>query len=554
MNIVEYLFEQFVIEERTNIIILIIMSLIINSLQINLVSFITANIIESVQAHKYKLVNTYFIYFIILSIFFCILHYGYRYLQNNVLMKIMQWTKLEIFKIILIANNENMSDANFVEFITPITRISVSGYMLFNNFISTIIPTAAYLLVIIGFFLYANVKLGIFFLLGNLAIICYVAYFWGEMIRRKAINEAKVNENEQFIIDILNNIDKVIFRGQTQTEITNYSTKTIEGLETSYNYINYANMHITIITGIVYLILFLSISYLIKLHSEKKITSTIFITFFTILLLYRNKITGTANDIPDYLEFVGRIDYMIDKFATMLGTDTPINKILENSLYEPVKLEIYKIRFENVTFKYKSSDTPVFKNKSITIHVNNNIIGITGLSGKGKSSFAKLILKMYKPESGAIYIDDKNIDQIDANYIRQNITYVNQSGKLFNKKILDNMLYGCNLDEKCKSHLDEIMKYPKVRELYKNIDIYEAISGGLGENLSGGQRQIVNIISGLINPCKILILDEPTNALDPALKAELINIIYNFKKYKKCIMIITHDKYVHSIFDETIQM
>ena len=161
---------------------------------------------------------------------------------------------------------------------------------------------------------------------------------------------------------------------------------------------------------------------------------------------------------------------------------------------------------------------------------------------------------MYKPESGAIYIDDKNIDRIDANYIRQNITYVNQSGKLFNKKIVDNMLYGCNLDEKCKSHLDEIMKYPKVRELYKNIDIYETISGGLGENLSGGQRQIVNIISGLINPCKILILDEPTNALDPALKAELINIIYNFKKYKKCIMIITHDKYVHSIFDETIQM
>ena len=554
MNIVDYLFKKFIMEERTNIIILIIMSLIINSLQINLVSFITANIIESVQAHKYKLVNKYFMYFIIISIFFCILHYGYRYLQNNVLMKIMQWTKLEIFKIILIANNENMSDANFVEFITPITRISVSGYMLFNNFIANIIPTAAYLLVIIVFFLYENIKLGIYFLLGNLAIICYVAYFWGEMIRRKATNEAKVNENEQFIIDILNNIDKVIFRGQTQTEINNYAVKTDEGLETSYNYIHYANMHITIITGIVYFILFSSISYLIKLHSEKKITSTIFITFFTILLLYRNKITGTANDIPDYLEFVGRIDYMIDKFATMLGTDTPINKILENSVYEPVKLEIHKIRFENVTFKYRSSDTLVFKNKSITIHVNNNIIGITGLSGKGKSSFAKLILKMYKPESGAIYIDDKNIDRIDANYIRQNITYVNQSGKLFNKKIVDNMLYGCNLDEKCKSHLDEIMKYPKVRELYKNIDIYETISGGLGENLSGGQRQIVNIISGLINPCKILILDEPTNALDPALKAELINIIYNFKKYKKCIMIITHDKYVHSIFDETIQM
>ena len=554
MNIVEYLFTQFVKEEKTTIIIIIILSLIVNSVQINLVSFITASIIESVNAHKYTEVNKYFTYFVGLSILFCILHYGYRHLQNNVLMKIMQWTKLEIFKIILTANNENMSDVNFVEFITPITRISVSGYMLFNNFISTIIPTTAYLLVIFAFFLYKNIELGVFFLLGNLAIILYVAYFWREMLDRKSKNETKINENEQFIIDILNNIDKVIFRGQINNEIDNFAIKTDESLKTSNNYIDYANMHITVITGIVYFILFASVGYIIKLHKEKRITSTIFITFFTILLLYRNKITGTANDIPDYLEFIGRIDYMISKFGEMIGDNKSIDKILEDAKYADVKLEFNKIRFDHVTFKYKSSDTPVFKDKSINLHTSNNIIGITGLSGKGKSSFAKLILKMYKPDSGAIYIDDKDISTIDANYIRQNITYVNQSGKLFNKKMIDNMLYGCNHDEKCKAHLEEILKYPKIGQLYKNVDIYDKLSGGLGENLSGGQRQIVNIISGLINPCQILILDEPTNSLDPELKAELINIIYNFKKYKKCIMIITHDKYVHSIFDETIQM
>ena len=439
MNIVEYLFTQFVKEEKTTIIILIILSLIVNSVQINLVSFITANIIESVNAHKYTDVNKYFTYFIGLSILFCLLHYGYRHLQNNVLMKIMQWTKLEIFKIILTANNENMSDVNFVEFITPITRISVSGYMLFNNFISTIIPTTAYLLVIFAFFLYKNIELGVFFLLGNLAIILYVAYFWREMLDRKSKNETKINENEQFIIDILNNIDKVIFRGQINNEIDNFAIKTDESLETSNNYINYANMHITIITGLVYFILFASVGYIIKLHKEKRITSTIFITFFTILLLYRNKITGTANDIPDYLEFIGRIDYMISKFGEMIGADKPIDKILEDAKYADVKLEFNKIRFDHVTFKYKSSDTPVFKDKSINLHTSNNIIGITGLSGKGKSSFAKLILKMYKPDSGAIYIDDKDISTIDANYIRQNITYVNQSGKLFNKKMIDNM-------------------------------------------------------------------------------------------------------------------
>jgi ABC-type multidrug transport system ATPase subunit len=80
------------------------------------------------------------------------------------------------------------------------------------------------------------------------------------------------------------------------------------------------------------------------------------------------------------------------------------------------------------------------------------------------------------------------------------------------------------------------------------------LAGPLGENLSGGQRQVANIISGLINPTKVLILDEPTNGLDPELKREILQILQNFRKYKKCIMIITHDRDVHSLFDETIEI
>jgi ABC-type lipoprotein export system ATPase subunit len=58
----------------------------------------------------------------------------------------------------------------------------------------------------------------------------------------------------------------------------------------------------------------------------------------------------------------------------------------------------------------------------------------------------------------------------------------------------------------------------------------------------------------LINPTKILILDEPTNALDPELKQEILLILKNFRKYKKCIFIITHDRDVYSLFDETVEI
>ena len=103
-------------------------------------------------------------------------------------------------------------------------------------------------------------------------------------------------------------------------------------------------------------------------------------------------------------------------------------------------------------------------------------------------------------------------------------------------------------------YLHIIMKYPKIKELYKNIDMHKKNAGLLGENLSGGQRQVVNLIGGLIMPSPIIILDEPTNALDIALKKEIIQLIKDFKKYKKSIFIITHDKDVFTIFDETIQI
>jgi ABC-type lipoprotein export system ATPase subunit len=98
------------------------------------------------------------------------------------------------------------------------------------------------------------------------------------------------------------------------------------------------------------------------------------------------------------------------------------------------------------------------------------------------------------------------------------------------------------------------MKYPLVRELFKNVDVDNTTAGSLGENLSGGQRQVVNILSGLINPSPILILDEPTNALDLSLKQELLGIIETFKQYKKCIIIITHDRDAYPLFDTRLRI
>lgn len=548
MNVVYYLLSIFFKEEAWNTFLVIMTSFIINVFQTGGISFITANIITSLQKNDKTSVNTFFKYFIIISIVYILLYNFYKLFQNKLLTKLRQWMRQQLVKMLLLINNENFSEVNFTKLSSPINRISSVCFMLFNDIIMYLLPNITFLIIIAIYFLYSNLLFGTFFIIGNLIVLFYLYYNWEHMLVHNDEYEKYVGETESYLLEMLNNIDKIIYRGQTESEIDIFSKKTQKSVDMAYTFYSNISYHGTIMNIMVFIIIFISIAHLIRLYFNKELSATIFITFLTILLLYRDKMITIIQQIPDFIEFLGRSDAVLKHFKNMESEFTALSA----NNYEYSNLEFNKISFENVSFKYNASDKPTFDNLSISLNTANQIIGITGLSGNGKSTFIKMILKLYKPTSGNIFIDNQNIENIDANYIRKNMTYVNQNSKLFDKIIVDNMLYGCVDINACNSHLEEVMRYKKIRELYRNMDIYNKESGALGENLSGGQRQVVNIIGGLINPTKILILDEPTNALDPELKREILGLIKDFKKYKKCIIIITHDRDVYSLFDETI--
>jgi ABC-type multidrug transport system fused ATPase/permease subunit len=559
MRIFFHLCNKFLSTEKINIIILGILSLTLSFFYTNISSIVNANIIQGIQKNNFTTTFLNFKYFIGVSIIFIIIFYVYRTIQNNVLTKLAHWTKAEIFNFILLANNENMHNVNFVEFITPITRISNSCNMLLSDLLTSVLPTIAFLAVIFGYFIYKDLTLGIGFLIGNIVIFLYFMYYWKEMFEYKQLQEEKTVDNERYIIDSFNNIDKIIYRGQVREEIDIFEGKTKECTDYTIEMMKYMMNHTIIMTVFVYFIIVLALLHMIRLYFKKKMEASTFITFLSILMMYRDDISDTIQRVSTYIESFGRIELIIREFEDMIGKDkyddeavkSIINK--ENN-YKQVDLKFESIRFENVTFKYDKRDQIIFENYNKDLYIKDKIIGITGLSGNGKSSFVKLIMRLHDCNSGAIYIDDQDIKTVDPFYIRQNITYVNQNARLFDRKIMENILYGCKDVSVCNENLREILSYSKIQELYKNVDISTSDAGPLGENLSGGQRQVINIISGLINPTKILILDEPTNALDPELKRELLLILKNFRKYKNCIMIITHDRDVYSLFDETLEI
>jgi len=549
MEIILYLLNKFFKEEYFYSILLLLTSFLINLLQINGISFITAKIYEGIEKSNFTFVQYQYKLFMFFSIISIIIYHIYNIIEDKLLTKLRNWIRQEILRIILNANNESLDQINFMELSSPTNRIGASAYLVFSNVFSELLPNISFLLMISLYFLYKNFLFGFFFFIANLFIIYYFYINWGEMMVLKKEYEASFSKNESDLLDIFNNMEKIIYRGESENEIDAFSEKISVTINKTLAFASTANNHSTIMTFYSIAIIFASIIYMLFLRQNNSIDKTTFISFFTVLLLYRDRVGSSINSVSSYIEYIGRADFVIEIFNSML---TRI-KNREQTIYKPLELEFNTIKFENVSFKYNASNKLLFDKLNITVHTDNKIIGITGLSGNGKSTFTKMMLKLYD-YNGEIYIDGVNIKELSNEYIRKNITYVNQSSKLFDKKVIENILYACNNPQQCQENLKEILKYPKIAQLYRNIDLYNKQSGSLGENLSGGQRQIINIICGLVNPSKILILDEPTNALDPDLKKELIGLIKDFKKYRKCIMIITHDKDVYPLFDENIQI
>jgi len=549
MNIIQTILTQFFLNEKLQTIMIIMISFILNFLESYGISYVTALLINSLKPNNIMKTNNIFYIFVAISILYILFYTGYKLIQNNLLTTLRQWIRQQFVNLLLTINNEKMSNINFTQLASPINRISSVVFMGFTDLILYILPNIVFVIMVCLYLFYYDLTLGTIFMIGNLSIPFYLLFVKDTMFDTNRKYEKSVNETETYLQEILNNIDKIIYRGQVDSEIDNFADKTKKSTNDAYDFYHKSNNYGIVMTVLIYLTMFAIVWHLITMFYKKNMNSTEFITIFTIIILYREKISTIIQQIPDMVEFIGRSNTVLTRFEKM-----GINYLTTKNNYKTVDLPFNTFQFKDVCFKYTSENAPIFDKFNMTLDTNNKIIGITGLSGNGKSTFIKLLLKLYKCDSGKIYIDNTDITTLSPDYIRENITYINQNSKLFDKKIIDNMLYGCSDIDVCKENLEKVMKYDKIKELYRKLDIYNDQAGSLGNNLSGGQAQIVNVISGLVNPSKILVLDEPTNALDPALKQDLIQIIDDFRKERKCIIIITHDRDVYPLFDKRIEL
>jgi ABC-type bacteriocin/lantibiotic exporter with double-glycine peptidase domain len=546
MNILIHLLKKFFYNEKNKTFFFILLIILLNIIKIYCFSYIISNIINSVEKNKINKSYFYYNLYIKLLIIFIILYFLYKFIQNNLLQKLKHFLSSELPKILLVVNNDTLNQLNFNDLHSKIIRLSNTFYFFFNNIFTIILPNIIFLIIISVILLYYTRNIGLIFIFGNLLIFILIFILFNSITKIYDLYDTKVSEFDNYLLELTSLIDKIVIRSNTKYEINVIDKKAKKLDDISIKYSNYCNYILFGINIIIILIIIICIGYLLNLFYSKKISVTNFIIIFIILALYRETIILTISQIPEFIEMIGRTKNIINIFNNFEGDYFK----LSNKLYKNINLNFDLIEFQNISFKYNKSNKDLYHNISFKLNLNNKLIGILGNSGNGKSTFAKLLIKMYKI-NGNILIDNINIKDLDPDYIRKNIIYVSQNSKLFDRKVIDNILYGSDNDDYCKEKLKEIMKFKKINELIQKIDINRN-AGLLGDNLSGGQKQIINIINGFILKSKIIILDEPTNSLDLDLKKEVIELIKQFKKYKKSIIIITHDKEIMSILDEKI--
>jgi len=210
------------------------------------------------------------------------------------------------------------------------------------------------------------------------------------------------------------------------------------------------------------------------------------------------------------------------------------NEIYNDENAPSLKLTKATLEFKNISFIYPDG-TQALKNLSAKIEGGKKV-GLVGISGSGKTTFLNLIPRFFNLKHGAILIDDQNINNINLNSLRKEISLVSQDVILFDDTIRSNILYG-----NASASDDEIInacKFAAAQDFIEKLpNKYETIIGENGIKLSGGQKQRLSIARAILKDSSIILLDEATSSLDSESEAVIQKAIENLTKNKTTIII-----------------
>ena len=196
------------------------------------------------------------------------------------------------------------------------------------------------------------------------------------------------------------------------------------------------------------------------------------------------------------------------------------------------------VKIKNISFEYPDREITL---DNIDFEIKKNeIIGIVGKTGSGKSTLVKIIMGLIEPTNGEIMIDENHLKDIKFKW-QKNFSYIPQNFYILDDTILENILFGEDKDKIDNNLLSEALKFSSLDKFVHDLpNKLNTIVGPNGTKLSGGQSQRLVIARAIYQNTNILVFDEATNSLDEKTESDIIDKIYGLKG-SKTIIIITHN-------------
>lgn len=326
---------------------------------------------------------------------------------------------------------------------------------------------------------------------------------------------------------------------ESNAQMTSYLKETIDGVETVKAFRNEKNVYEkaeSIFTKMIRIFVKGSVTYSVQ---DAMITAIASIGVVVILWVGNALCIDGVINIGSMITFYIVLNYFLSplrnlielqpKIQTALVAAERTNDIMEIPVEEAtaeaddVSLK-GDILFDKISFRYGYRELTI-NNLSVKINQGSKV-AIIGESGSGKTTLMKLLMAFYKPESGSIYINDKNLLSYSPKNIRDRITYVPQNVFFFSDTIKNNLIMGDTsiTDEQ----IERVCKFAKADEFIENMSMgYETVLSENASNLSGGQRQRLAIARALLKNPDIMILDEATSNLDTVTESSIKSTIFS---------------------------
>ena len=278
----------------------------------------------------------------------------------------------------------------------------------------------------------------------------------------------------------------------------------------------------------------------INLYSNNSIGFDGLVIAFVAMISSFGPVVALANLSNNLIQTFAAADRVLD-----ILDEEPITKDITNQ----AQTSFGDIEINDLSFAY---DQEVIIDQLDLSVESNQVLGLSGKSGSGKSTILRLLMRFWDSDSGSININNKSIKEINTSDLRKMESFVTQDTSLFNKSVIDNIKIS-NLD----ASLDQVIEAAKKASIHDFIETlpqgYETIIGELGSSLSGGERQRIGLARAFLHDAPLLLLDEPTSNLDSLNEGIILKSI-NDEKENKTIILVSHREKTLSIADKIINL